>query len=206
MPEPILSHEINDIHIFIEQYSFGALVSSDLDVTHIPFILHKHEGSKGTLYAHFNRGNAHWKHIDGEKVTVIFTGPHAYISPSWYAQGPAVPTWNYVTAQIKGTTQQLPPEDNAALVEAMVKKYEPHLLDDRTIITEAYQAKLLKAIVSVKIEISDAQLIRKLGQSRSNADQLGVMTGLENTERLEEHALKQYMTLTGIGAGTTHAD
>ena len=50
------------------------------------------EGELGTLYSHMARANSHWKELQDKQVMVVFAGPHAYISPTWYASGPAVPT------------------------------------------------------------------------------------------------------------------
>jgi transcriptional regulator len=36
---------------------------------------------------------------------VIFQGPHAYVSPTWYAAAPAVPTWNYAVVHADGAAR-----------------------------------------------------------------------------------------------------
>jgi transcriptional regulator len=56
---------------------------------------------------------------------VIFQGPHAYISPSWYAVHPSVPTWNYAAVHAYGIPQVI--DDSAALytlLQALVQTYE----------------------------------------------------------------------------------
>jgi transcriptional regulator len=66
---------------FIAAYPFGLLVSPSLAATHLPFILAPQEGDKGTLYGHVARANPQWKEMAGQRVLVVFSGPHAYITP-----------------------------------------------------------------------------------------------------------------------------
>ena len=72
-------------HDFIDEFSFGLVVSNSLTGTHLPFVLHKNEGEMGTLYTHCAKANSHWKELDSTEALIVFTGPHSYISPSWYA-------------------------------------------------------------------------------------------------------------------------
>ena len=94
--------QINDpetLTAFMREHSFATIVTHDGAVphaTHMPVLLDPDRGPQGTLVSHMARANPQWKHFaDGREVLVIFTGPHAYVSPAWYATTPAVPTWNY---------------------------------------------------------------------------------------------------------------
>ena len=67
--------------------------------SHLPLLLEPGEGELGTLYGHFARANPHWRALpDSGEVLAVFSGPDAYISPSWYPSkaehGKVVPTWN----------------------------------------------------------------------------------------------------------------
>jgi transcriptional regulator len=82
----------------IEDYSFGTLVSTHEGlpfVSHLPFLFEKDAATPGKLIGHMARANPQWQHLaQGQTVLAVFQGPHAYVSPTWYAaQG--VPTWNY---------------------------------------------------------------------------------------------------------------
>ena len=90
----------------ISSNSFAILVSKDGDsffASHLPFLYKPGGGAKGKLVSHMAVANRHWKLFnENEEVFVIFTGPHAYISPTSYAAEVAVPTWNYVTVHVYG--------------------------------------------------------------------------------------------------------
>ena len=87
---------------FIERYGFATLISGsagELVASHIPIMLLR-SGERLSLIGHVARANAQWKQFDGgADALAIFHGPHSYVSPTWYATSPAVPTWNYAAVQ-----------------------------------------------------------------------------------------------------------
>ena len=111
----------------------------------------RNEGEKGILYTHCAKANSHWKELDQTEVLVVFTGPHSYISPSWYAQSPGVPTWNCSGVHAYGVVSLLNDSDTLDAVEEVVNKYEPELLIKRDIITDEFRDKLLSGIVGFKM-------------------------------------------------------
>src|SRR5262249_56866648 len=86
------------LHDFIERHSFG-LLASQVDgvpfASHLPFLLDRAAGPHGTLVGHMARANPHWREAGGQTALAVFSGPHAYVSPSWYQAQPVVPTLNY---------------------------------------------------------------------------------------------------------------
>src|SRR5687767_11744063 len=104
VPDHFREPDIAALHALIREHSFGTLVSvleGTPFATHMPFLLDSDRGPWGTLAGHVARANPHWRAFvessGGIKESlVLFTGPHAYISPSWYEAPIAVPTWNYV--------------------------------------------------------------------------------------------------------------
>ena len=87
---------------FIARNRFGILVSTKngaLEATHLPLL---YDERSDRLFGHFAKANEQWKGLHGAEVLVIFQGPHAYISPTWYGEKHAVPTWNYVAVHIYG--------------------------------------------------------------------------------------------------------
>ena len=116
------------LHDFIEQNSFGLLVSQ-VDglpfASHLPLLLERQTGPHGCLIGHMARANPQWKHAGGQTALAIFSGPHAYISPTWYESEQVVPTWNYVAVHVYGPVQVI--DDRHALrdiVEKTVQVYE----------------------------------------------------------------------------------
>src|SRR5262245_51348709 len=83
----------------IEAHPFATLVSAGgagLVGDHLPLLLARDRGPKGTLFGHMARANPHWKEFaSGGEALAIFHGPHAYVSPSLYVDPLNVPTWNY---------------------------------------------------------------------------------------------------------------
>jgi transcriptional regulator len=95
---------------YIETHPFGALVTAGAEglfATHLPFVLDRSRGAMGVLQGHVARANPHHcQTLTGGEALVIFSGPDAYVSPSWYAakleHGKVVPTWNYVAVHVYG--------------------------------------------------------------------------------------------------------
>jgi len=90
---------------FIEQHNFGLLISQLGDepaAVHVPLLLDRHAGTSGILVGHMAQANPQWQAKD-RNVLVVFSGPHVYISPSWYEAENVVPTWNYVAVHVYGT-------------------------------------------------------------------------------------------------------
>ena len=187
--------EITHKHQFIDEFGFGVVISSadGLSGTHLPFVLHADEGEQGVLYAHCAKANPHWKDLEGQNVLVIFTGPHGYISPSWYSAKPAVPTWNYTAVHAYGVVTLLDPEATLKAVDQVVKKYEPQLLVKRDIVTDQIKHKMLAGIVGFKIALTKLEGQLKLGQNKSKDDQTGVLNALNNSTNLNDLILSNYM-------------
>ena len=193
--------ELPEQHAFIEQFGFALLVSEDLQMTHAPLCLVREEGHLGTLYGHIARANSHWKVLDKSLVKAVFNGPHSYISPSWYATGPAVPTWNYAALHISGVASLLDEVELFAAIKLLVTQYEPALSQNGKLMPVDYQHKLAKAIVGFKIEIQQIEGKHKLGQQKSSADQRGTMEGLKRSNHPDAKALLTYMQQIGLGIG-----
>ncbi len=170
------------LYDFIESHSFGLLVSKDaeLSATHLPFLLDRHAESHGRLIGHMARANPQWNQADGEKVLVIFSGPHAYISPSWYEAENVVPTWNYVAVHVYGTFRVV--EDRTAVVKIVqdtVRHYEqsmpqPWSLDPASDLLN----QLVPMIVGFEIDIERIEGKWKLSQNHTRQRQERVIQGL----------------------------
>ncbi len=83
----------------MDAFPFVALITpdpKDVMISRVPLLLQRGAHGWGVLAGHVARANPHWKRFDGQQECVaVFQGPHAYVSPTWYVDGPAVPTWNY---------------------------------------------------------------------------------------------------------------
>jgi transcriptional regulator len=157
------------LHEFMIQHSFAVLSShgdDGLSASHLPLLLDAGAGPKGHLLGHMARANPQWRDVRGE-VLAVFSGPHAYVSPSWYEEAGTVPTWNYVAVHAYGTFRLV--EDRDGLLEILrrsVLAYEgprpvPWTFDE----SEPHVEGLLGAIVGFRIEITHLEGKWKLSQS-----------------------------------------
>jgi len=172
----------DDVFDFIESNSFGILVSQNekkLTGTHIPFMLKRNEGSKGTLICHIAKANRQWKDLSGE-VLVIFPGPHKYISPLWYETDQAVPTWNYLSVHVYGDIKIFEDRDRKInAVRELVEMFEPekkkYSMDN---LKPEYLEGLLKGIVVFEIVINSIEGKEKLSQNHSAERQKRIIESL----------------------------
>ena len=104
IPKRYLATDRAEIIAFMKQFSFATIITAkdNLPVaTHLPFLVST-RGDEVILTAHFAKANEQWAAIENNKVLVIFTEPHAYISPRHYEKGLDVPTWNYIAIHAYG--------------------------------------------------------------------------------------------------------
>lgn len=192
-------HETNldRIAALVEAYSFATLVTTRdglPDANHIPFFLVPDQGPQGTLYGHLARVNPQAAFAPGEKALAIFTGPHAYVSPSWYA-APGVPTWNFAVAHAWGSVEVLDdPARQAWIVNTLTERYDPPVAEpDGPAMPAEAQARMLPGIVAFALRVERWQAKFKLSQNRTAADRQGVIAHLGQDEHPEAQALAGLM-------------
>ena len=169
----------------IEQHDFGLLISNGeagLVVSHIPFLV-EHHGEELHLLGHLARANPQVEDLRrGGEVLAISSGPHAYISPSWYAEGPAVPTWNYVDVHAYGTLRLVEDGDwLRRLLRRLSDRHEagnpaPWRMRD---LPEPYLQGMLKGIIGLDIAVTRLEGKFKLSQNRPAIDRPRVIAALE---------------------------
>ncbi|GGJ89081.1 FMN-binding negative transcriptional regulator [Pseudomonas matsuisoli] len=187
----------------IHEARLATLVSngpSGLIASHVPLLFAEDEGKHGTLYGHLARGNPHWKALADGEALVIFNGPDAYITPSWYAakaeHGKVVPTWNYIAVHAYGRAEII--EDAPRLldiVSRLTDKHE-HSRPSPWSVNDApldYIDGMLKAIVGFALPIERIEGKWKLGQNRSEADFAGVRNGLSHSADALDRDLSTHM-------------
>lgn len=168
----------------IERYGFATVVTQKdgaLFASHLPVLLAKESNGDHVLRSHMARANPQWQHFTPEsEVLCIFSGPHAYISPSWYQMQHTVPTWNYATVHIYGRATVL--DDIAALREIVLdttSKYESNMPTPWQLpLSQSELEAMLKAVVGFTIVVTRVEAKFKLGQNRSKEDQEGMVRGL----------------------------
>jgi transcriptional regulator len=187
------------ISTLVNAYPFGILVTAPEGipfVSHLPFLFEQSSGSDGKLLGHMARANSQWQHFaSGSEVLVVFQGPHAYISPSWYSS-PGVPTWNYAVVHVRGKPHLI---EDESILESQITKlthihesgmpcpWKPEPAGER-------REKLLGMIVGFEIEITDIQGKFKLSQNRPIEDQRRVVEELSHSSSQTEIAVARLMS------------
>jgi transcriptional regulator len=184
LPELFAERDAATLHAFIERNAFATLISpdpTDPPVTHVPLLLDRTRGDSGVLLGHMARANPHWRRLETQpQVLALFHGPHAYVSPAWYASHPSVPTWNYAVVHVHGSARLLHDKrDLEPLVRALVERYEgPRAQPWRMDLPADYEARMLEAIVGFEIAVTAITGKFKLSQNRPAGDRENVAAAL----------------------------
>jgi transcriptional regulator len=197
VPAHFAEERIDVLHAAIERIALGTLVTSGatgLEATHLPFLLDRDRGPRGTLIGHVARANRQWKRAAGEAALVTFLGPDSYVSPSAYPSkvasgGTVVPTWNYVAVHVTGSVHVVDePGRLREIVTALTERHEAIHAEARGLepwrVTDApddFVAARLRAVVGIEIPIDTIEGKWKLSQNRDEADQRGVVADLAGT-------------------------
>jgi transcriptional regulator len=191
VPAAFAESDLNRLHDFIEQNSFGVLVSQ-VDglpfATHLPFLLDRTSGMHGTLVGHLARANPQWRNVSGQTILAIFSGPHVYVSPTWYEAEQVVPTWNYTAVHAYGRVEII--EDRGALLDILQRSV---LVHEQTMPrpwsfdpSSPFVNRLLAQIVGLRIEMEKIEGKFKLNQNHSVDRRQKVVRAL--VERGDENA------------------
>jgi transcriptional regulator len=166
-------------HALMRAQGFAVMITADDAgapfATHLPILVDDTRGPRGTLRGHVARANPHWRYLAaGRPTLVVFSGAHAYVSPSWYATHPSVPTWNYVAVHATGTgTLVEDPARVKALLADLVGIYEggtPAAWSFESLPAD-YVAGMQRGIVAFEIPIERLEGKAKLSQNRDAVDQ-----------------------------------
>jgi transcriptional regulator len=185
-----------EIIAFMQRYSFATIVTDVNGIpeaTHLPFLV-KEDGDKLVLQSHFAKANPQANQVFDRISLVIFSEPHAYISPSNYEKETNVPTWNYIAVHAYGKATLLESvEQKAELLKHTVETFEADYLKQWNTLPEDYRLKMINGIVAFEIEVTDLQAKKKLSQNRSEVEQQNVIHSLENSTDTNEREIAEYM-------------
>lgn len=195
IPEKFRVTDSEAILEFIRQHPFGLLLTvrdGEISDTHTPFTLSE---CGDYLYGHIARANDQWKNWSkSTKAKVVFSGPHGYVSPNYYASDFNVPTWNYTAVSVSGELTMI--DD-----EGVVLDFLDQLVSESESSEEAWELdrnderymKLLGGIVVFKISINDVDASFKLNQNKTIEDQQGVIGSLQKSGCPFDHEVADLM-------------
>lgn len=167
----------------MERRPFATLVSvagGEMEITHLP-LTPVREGEKVVLVGHMARANPHWRMLARGKLTAVFHGAHAYITPKWYEKND-VPTWNYSVVHATGSAVLI--EDEAGVLGCLrdltrhVEKFWPSGWE--FYVPEDLERRLVQSIVGFRLHVDHFEFKQKLGQNKPAQSIKGVMLGLES--------------------------
>ena len=180
-PSVFKNNDFDAIRLFIEKNSFGLLINT-IDqkpfATHIPFLFHQKENNKNYLFGHLSKANPQWHSFNNkEQVLVVFSGPHQYVSSSWYDHESA-PTWNYIAVHVYGRILLQSETQLRASLALLMNKHEQGK-EAPNKLSEKYVAHHIQGIVGFEIEITEIQATEKLSQDKNEKNQQAIIKGLE---------------------------
>lgn len=181
-PDYFQNRDRERIKKFLEKNSFGILLSingDNIENTGIPFIF-DFNGDRITLYGHMARNNQQWRTSVGKKVTVLFLGPHYYISPRWYVEESSVPTWDYVIVRMTGPMELVDRENTENILKRLSDKFDREWSDLKKE-KESYYQKMITEIVAFRIDVKEIIANWKMSQNHSKED---INNVIENLEKL----------------------
>jgi transcriptional regulator len=164
--------------------------------THIPVEVEIRADGKIIITGHFSRATDHAKAFENNSnALVIFTGPHAYISASWYTDTQMASTWNYMTVHAKGQLKYLDEAGTYNIIKALTDRYEASSENPATVekMDEKYIRDNLKAIAGFEIEVLDIDTVFKLSQNRDAISQQNIAEKLHQTKDEQAIAIANEM-------------
>ena len=177
--------DIDRIAGLIADFNFGLLVTmraegmggaEGMEASHVPFCVER-AGEGIVLTAHLGAANGQCAALDGGTGLAIFSGPHAYVSPSWYVTQPSVPTWDYAAVHVHGRLELVSETETMHAMLADLGRNDPGGFDLRAM-PEKYQAAMLSGIRGFRLHPTKIEAQWKMSQNRSVADRQGVVDAL----------------------------
>ncbi|MGC7404743.1 FMN-binding negative transcriptional regulator [Pandoraea pneumonica] len=188
-PEPYQENSPDTLRALMRRWPFAALVTfgaSGMTATHLPFLIDVNAQGDTLLTTHLSRRNAQYDDLrQGSPAMVIFQGPSAYISPSWYDEKRTFPTWNYAAIHAYGDIEVVDDADGIKhILDRVVDTFDVPVAGEWTFagIPAEMTALRLPKIAGVVMKVSRLDGALKLNQDHSDADKHGVIAALESRD------------------------
>ncbi len=185
-----------EIVAFMQRFSFATVITAKDEMpvaTHLPFVVAVKNGDV-VLTAHFAKANQHWKDIENYTSMVIFSEPHAYISPTNYNNEMSVPTWNYIAVHAYGKGRVIAePQEAMQVMESAIDNFESSYKEQWNNLPEEYKTKMLHGIVAFEIVVTNLQAKKKLSQNRTEAEKHNIIDTLSKSGSSNEQLIAEYM-------------
>jgi transcriptional regulator len=199
IPDSFAARDRATVARLVHDFPFATLVTpgaAEPHVTHLPLLHVADCEPLGTLIGHFARANPHAESAAAAESLAIFHGPHAYVTPSWYADpAAAVPTWNYAVAHVHGAIQLAKSAaETQAVLDLMIQRFESGRAEPwRPGLDPARLNAMVGAIVGFRIRVKRIEAKLKLSQNRTPEDRRHVADGLDGEGYAEATATAAWM-------------
>jgi transcriptional regulator len=196
IPSSNLLTDKTEIVEFMKRFSFATIITAKDGLpiaTHLPFLVTIKDGII-ILTSHFAKANGQWKDVESNKILVIFSEPHAYISPKNYDKELNVPTWNYISVHAYGQGTIISETDKVIeILERTINNYEVSYKQQWDNLPGDYKTGLIKGIVAFDIIVTDLQAKKKLSQNKTENEQQKIINALSKSDDTNEKLIADYM-------------
>ncbi|HVJ11671.1 MAG TPA: FMN-binding negative transcriptional regulator [Burkholderiales bacterium] len=176
---------------FMRANSFAVLVTGTggtLHASHLPVMVR--EERQFVLDMHMAKNNPQWQEFFDDEVMVVFSGPHAYVSPRWYEEQERVPTWNYAAVHAYGVPKLIEDRKHKHQNQRqLVATLDPQWLPKFDALRPEYVEKMLDGIVNFEIEVTRLETRWKLSQNRSKREMELIAAALDKSNDSAERQL-----------------
>jgi transcriptional regulator len=185
-----------EIVAMMRAHNFCLLVTGsggELHGTHLPCLVDE-RGDRMVIELHMAKANPQWQQFYDDEVLVVFSGPHAYVSPRWYARAAAVPTWNYAAVHAYGRVTVFDDRERKyAAQRRLVAAHDPQWLGGFDGQAQDYIDSMLAGIVVFEVAVTRVDARWKLSQNRGREEQDRVIEQLERSGAAGDQALAALM-------------
>ena len=183
-----------ELFAFLRANNFPILVTGTggvLHASHLPVTIHE-KGPQIVIDMHMAKSNSQWKEFFDDEVMVVFSGPHAYVSPRWYEEAERVPTWNYAAVHAYGVPEVIS-ERNAksASQRRLIESLDPQWLPKFDALRQEYVDLMLEGIVNFSIPVARLETRWKLSQNRGRREMELIAANLEKSKDSSERQLAE---------------
>ncbi len=196
IPKQYLGEDRKDAIAFMKRFNFASMVTVIDDVpvaTHLPFVVSERE-DQIIISSHLAKANEHGKHINSKENLIIFSEPHAYVSPKHYNKLQNVPTWNYMSVHAYGKANLIEePAEVIRVLETMIDSFEAAYRKQWESLSPDYKSKMANGIVAFEIVVDRIQFKEKLSQNKARDEQDRIIESFEKSDSGSEQMIAEYM-------------
>lgn len=181
---------------FMQAFNFALLISVKEEspiATHLPFVIEE-RNDEIVLVAHLSKANEQWKTFADKELLVVFSEPHAYISPTLYEKQQNVPTWNYVAVHAYGKIKILESdEEKLQVLHKQMQTFEASYIEQFKSLDRKYIDGLLKGIVAFEMLVTKLQSKEKLSQNKTTNERENIKQHLQESDDTTHQTLGKMM-------------